>query len=238
MRECFSCRIFYQESARICSRCQEQLQEVTLSQALEHTRNKFLNRFSRQAKVKNLNSHAHYVISSYFGNHSLFLFFDLNKNHMKYGPYFERFFIQPLNMTFVFNLPWFFFNVLYSNYFHIHYKDFCHRCYCKHPKGYHTTQECDYNIEYFYILRDVLNGSIVRTKKVYERLLVDDLKSGKKNPYADLYKRPIKLEVFFDLISISFSIFLWLYFTAYISFPMVKVLAQILQIPDAYEWRF
>ena len=156
---------------------------------------------------------------------------------MKYGFRFERFFIQPINMTCVFNLPWFFFNAIYSNYFHFRYKAFCLRCHCKHIPGHHPKEECEYNLGYFYILRDVLSGSIVRTRKVYEHLLVEDRKKRKPNPYADLCQRPIRLEVFFDLLSIGFSVFLWLYLAVYVSLPMAMTLVQKLQAPDAYEWR-
>jgi hypothetical protein len=238
MKECLSCRIFYHPSALTCDQCHHKLEEVSLSLALEHTRDKFLRHFSERGSLKNFNAHAQYVISSYFGNHSFFSFFDLNKKHMRYGPKCERFFIQPINMTCVFNLPWFFFNVIYSNYFHFYYKGFCKRCYCKHLLKRHTKDDCDYFISYFHILRDVLNGNIVHTKKIYEKNLNDDGRLKGSHPYADLYRAPCKSEIFLDVLSVGLSVFFWLYLAVFVSFPMVKVLAQILQVPDAYEWRF
>ncbi len=238
MKECLSCRIFYHPSALICDHCHHKLEEVSLVLAFEHTRDKFLRCFSQKASIKNFNAHAQYVIGSYFGNHSFFSFFDLNKKHMRYGPTFERFFIQPINMTCVFNLPWFFFNVLYSNYFHFYYQGFCQRCYCKHPLKHHTREQCDYNIGYFHILRDVLNGNIVHTKKIYEKYLKEDNLLKHSQPYADLYRPLSKSDVALDILSVGLSVFFWLYLAVYISFPMVKVLAHILQVPDAYEWRF
>lgn len=220
----------------VCERCASLLGEITFQEALARRRKKFLRRFTQQRDIRKIDPPTQYVIASYFGNHSLFLFFDLNKNLMKYGPRRERFFVQPIHMTFVFNLPWFFFNVLYSNYFHFYYNNFCPRCYCKCAKGRHSLQECDYNIIYFQVLRDVLNGSILRTRHVYEKFSEEDRSHQRKNPYSDLSFRPMKAEIFFDILSISLSVLLWIYLAVYVSFPMVKVLMQKLEFYDAYEW--
>ncbi|MDD3375115.1 MAG: hypothetical protein PHY73_05270 [Candidatus Omnitrophica bacterium] len=238
MKECLSCNVFYQESAMVCERCKKTLVEIDFKQALEHTRKKFLKRFSGSKDVRIFDPHTQYIVGSYFKNHSLFLYFDLNRNQMKYGLEVKRFFIQPVNAIAFFNLPWVIFNFLYSNYFHFLYKGFCNQCHCKHRLGQHSKDECDYNIAYFHILRDVLNGDIVHTKRIYQQCAESaDGEAGTRRAYLDLSRRHKKTEVFFDLLSIGFSVFLWIFLAVYVSFPMFKVLLQKIHLYDMYEWR-
>ena len=238
MKECLNCNIFYKESAMTCHRCQKTLIEVELKDALEHTRKKFLKRFSHSKDIRIFDPHTQYVVGSYFKNHSLFLYFDLNRNQMKYGPKVNRFFIQPVNALAFFNMPWFIFNLLYSNYFHFSYTGFCTQCHCKHRLGQHFKNECNYNIAYFHILRDVLNGDIIHTKRIYEECVESgDGEIGTKRAYLNLSHRHKRTEVFFDLLSIGFSVFLWMFIAVYVSFPMFKTLLQKLYFYDAYQWK-
>lgn len=238
MKECLSCHTFFRESAMQCQQCGGRVNEISLGQALEHTRKRFLRHFSEDKNIHIFDPHTQYVVSSYFNNHSLFLYFDLNKNQLKYGRSFERFFIQPVNLTAFINLPWFFYNLLYTNYFHLTYTDYCLKCHCKHLKGYHSREECEYNIAYFQILCDVLNGDIVYTKKVYEEYYRERKGQREPNPFADLNKRHKGVEFALDLLSISLSVLLWIYLMVYVGFPMAKVLMIKLQFIDAYEWHF
>lgn len=219
-----------------CHQCKKSLVEITLQDALNHTRKRFLKQFSGSTSFKIFDPHTQYVLRSYLKNHSLFLFFDLNLNQMKYGREIKRFFIQPVNMLAVFNIPWFIFNLFYSNYFHFTFKSFCPQCNCKHGRR-HTKEQCDYNIAYFHILRDILNGDIIQTKKIYEKCL-DSKNSeiGTRKAYLDLSRRNKKTEIFFDLLSVTFSVFLWIFVVVFISFPMFKVLLQKLYHYDAYQW--
>jgi len=219
-----------------CQECGRVLEEISLQQALEHTRKNLLRKIAKKKDFKALDPQTQYIIASYFGDHSLFLFFDMNKNHMKYGKKVMRFFIQPINMTCVFNIPWFLFNVIYSNYFHFFYTSFCTTCQCKHIPGRHSAQECEYNLGYFHILRDVLNGNIIQTKKIYQKYFEKDKRQHRRNPYQDLCRRPVRTETFLDLLSIGFSVFLWIYLAVYVSFPMAKSLVQKLHDSDTYEW--
>ncbi|MDP8264013.1 MAG: hypothetical protein P9M12_00845 [Candidatus Aceula lacicola] len=221
-----------------CHRCQKTLIEVELKDALEHTRKKFLKRFSRSKDIRVFDPHTLYIVGSYFKDQSFFLYFDLNRNQMKYGLQKKRFFVQPVNMLTVFNLPWFIFNLLYSNYFHFLYKGFCTQCHCKYRSGQHSKDECAYNIAYFHVLRDVLNGDIIHTKRVYEKCVEsNDGEAGVRQAYLNLNHRHKKTEVFFDLLSIGFSVFLWIFIAVYASFPMFKVLLQKLLFYDAYQWK-
>lgn len=221
-----------------CHHCGKKLKEISLREALEHTRKRFLQHFSEDKSIKIFDPHTQYVVSSYFNNHSLFLYFDLSKNQLKYGRQFDRFFIQPLNLTALINLPWLVFNVLYSNYFHIFYRARCPICNCKHLPWHHTKEECEYNVVYFQILCDVLNGDIVYTKKVYETYSREQQDQHALNAFANLNKRNKGVEFALDLLSISFSVMIWIYAIVYIGFPMAKTLMFKLQFLDAYEWHF
>ncbi len=237
MKECSSCHIFFKESVMQCQGCGETLKEITLGEALEHTRKRFLKHFSEDKSVHIFDPHTQYVVSSYFNNHSLFLYFDLSKNQLKYGRHFERFFIQPINLTAFINIPWFFYNLLYTNYFHFFYNRYCPVCNCKHLEGHHSQEECEYNKIYFQILCDVLNGDIVNTKKVYEEYYQENKNLQIPNAFANLSKRHKRAEFALDLLSISLSILAWMYVMVYVGFPMGKSLMLKLQFLDAYEWR-
>jgi len=238
MKECLSCHTFFQESAMYCHGCGGCLREISLGEALEHTRKRFLRHFSENKDIKIFDPHTQYVVSSYFNNHSLFLYFDLSKNQLKYGCNFDRFFIQPLNLTALINFPWLVFNLLYTNYFHLFYTDHCPVCNCKHVHGHHSQKECEYNVVYFQILCDVLNGDIIYTKKIYETYCREQQDMRTPNAFANLSQRNKGVEFTLDLLSISFSILVWMYLIVYVGFPMAKTLMFKLQFLDAYEWHF
>ncbi|HOD12541.1 MAG TPA: hypothetical protein PKO44_05570 [Candidatus Omnitrophota bacterium] len=237
MKECFACHIFYKESIMHCQCCGQILAEVSLAEALAHTRQRFLRHFSEDKRIQGLDAHTKYVASSYFNNHSLFLYFDLNKNHMKYGPKFDRFFIQPINCTALINFPWLVFNVLYTNYFHYAYTDFCPRCHCKCRPKNHSKEECEYNSTYFQILRDIFNGDIIFTRSIYETHDRELRQKSLPSAFSDLSRRHKAVEISLDLLSIGLSVLFWIFVGVYVSFPMVKVLMQKMQFLDAYEWR-
>ena len=115
------------------------------------------------------------------------------------------------------------------------YTEYCPRCDAKHIKGRHDLKECDYNIEYFQILEDILSGHIVHSKSFFEQYADEKQKKGEKSAYDDLFRRPVQLEIFGDLISIGLSVMFWLYLVVYVSLPMFKVLLQKLQQIEAYE---
>jgi hypothetical protein len=235
MKECLSCHTFFKESTMRCQGCSGALKEVSLGEALEHTRKKFLRHFSEDKNIRIFDPHTQYVVSSYFNNHSLFLYFDLSKHQLKYGRHFERFFIQPVNLTAFINVPWFVFNLLYTNYFHLFYTAHCAVCNCKHLEDHHPKEECEYNGVYFQILCDVLNGDIVYTKKVYEEYYRENKEKRIPNAFADLSKRHKRVEFFLDLLSISLSLFVWLYLFVYVGFPSAKTAMQMLQMQSNYR---
>ena len=236
MKICLQCKNLFQEMAMSCPTCQKDLKEVSLSEVLALTEEKaFHGHISGIAESDLSDSNVQYHLRSYLRNRSLFLDFDLYKNRLKHGQRLKRFFIAPVNVTVIINLPWFLFNVVSSNLFHTQYTEYCARCDSKYIKGRHTLEECDYNIEFFHILDDILNGKILDRKMIYKENAKERVAKGLRSAYVDLFCRSIPWESFWDLISIGLSIAFWLYVAVYISWPMFQVLLQQLAHLDSYE---
>lgn len=238
MKICMKCFLFHQEGTLWCSTCHGELKEISFERALEVTRKRAFRKQMQNKKKDIPDAYKQHYIRQYLGDQSLFLLFDLYKNRLKHGKKLKRFLIQPINFTAFLNIPWFFFNIISSNIFHLQYTRFCERCQCKRPQAQHAQEECDYNIEYFNILNDILTGDIVNTKRIYiQKYLIDKFKH-RKSAYADLFLRDKSVEVFFDIFSIFVSICFWIYIAVYISYPMLLVLLQKMEFYDAYEWIF
>jgi len=217
-----------------CDACGIELKEVSLPQALDASNIKLL---KKTISGKNLtDEHIQYHIRSYLGNRSLFLDYDIQLNRMKHGPRLKRFLICDINMTAVFNIPWFIFNIISSNLFHAKYTKYCPRCNTKYIPDRHTMEECEYNIEYFNILEDILNGNILVHKPIYQQYAKEKKQKGWCSAYQNLFCRTAKIEAFFDMFSITLSVLFWLFITVYISWPFAKVTAEKLQNLDQYEF--
>ncbi len=238
MKICKRCRLFHREDSLLCTRCRGDLEEISFYDALQLTRKKSLKDKISGKKKKLPDAYKQHYIMGYLGDSSLFLLFDLYRNRLKHGRRLKRFFIQPVNFTAALNIPWFFFNVIASNIFHLHYTGYCPRCHCKVNPRLHDKEECAYNIEYFQILDDILSGEIVETKALYRKRAHESTPPDKKNPYSDLFLRNKKAEMILDFLSVGFSIFLWIFLAVYVSYPMFQVLMQKLEFYDAYEWIF
>lgn len=230
--------MLFQESSRQCAVCGNLLKETSLKETLEITRKKSFKQRIGTEDTETSDAYKQYFIRKYLGDGSLFLLYDLCKNRLKHGSKPERFFIQPVDFTALLNIPWFFFNIISTNMFHMQYISFCRRCNCKSIPAFHSPEECDYNIEYFNILDDILSGDIVDTKKIYEEHTKEKKLKGEKSAYNDLFNRKVRKEVFFDVLSIGLSVLFWLFIAVYVSYPMLQALMQKLEYLDAYEWTF
>jgi len=217
-----------------CDACRIELNEVSLPQALEASNIKLLKKAISGTNLTD--EHIQYHIRSYLGNRSLFLDYDIQLNRMKHGPRRKRFLICKIDMTAAFNIPWFFFNIISSNLFHAAYTHYCPRCNTKYISGRHTIEDCDYNIEYFNILEDILNGNILVHKPIYQHYAAEKCQKGQRSAYQNLFCRTAKIEAFFDMFSITLSVLFWLFIAVYISWPFAKVTAEKLQNLDEYEF--
>jgi len=237
MKICPRCKIFFEDQLKPCPKCGTPLTEVTLLEALKHTDSRFLKDYIKGKEAAHLSDgHKQYHIRSYLSNRSLFLDYDIQKNRMKHGPRLKQFLICPVNMTAVFNIPWLFFNIISSNLFHMQYTQYCPRCNTKYQKGRHTPEECDYNIEYFNILEDILNGNIVLHQPIYKKYSEERKAIGQRSAYNDLFYRHARMEAFWDITSITLSVLFWLFIFVYISWPFAKVTVYQLQHLDQYEF--
>ena len=217
-----------------CDACCVELKEVTLPEALKASNIKLL---KKNIKGDNLSDdYIQYHIRSYIGNRSLFLDYDIQKNRMKHGPRIKRFLICSINIAAVFNIPWFFFNIIASNIFHAKYTKYCARCNAKYAPGRHDQEDCDYNIEYFNILEDILSGNILVNKPIYKQYAQEKDRKGWRSAYRSLFCRDAKVETFFDMVSITLSVLFWLFIAIYISWPFAKVTADKLKHIDQYEF--
>jgi len=238
MKICEKCKILFREQVMACVECRGELLEITLQQALDQLEQKSLRNYMRSEHQTLTEDKLQYHIRCYLANRSLFLDFDLYKNRLKHGRHEKTFFIAPVNITTVINLPWFLFNVIESNFFHMQYTAYCPRCDSKCIPGQHSKEECAYNIEYFHILEDILSGQIGRRRIVYKEYAKEKQRRGQRSAYAELFERPVRWEAFGDLLSIGGTILFWIFIATYISFPMAQVLLQKIQQLDAYEWTF
>ena len=234
MRYCSKCAIFSQDYVKTCGKEDCQLKEVDLKKALELTRlQAFKSLIGKESEISD--GYAQYHIRGYLGNRSLFLDFDLHKYRLKHGPRLKRFLITPVSFFSLFNLPWLVYNLIATNLFHMDHTQYCSRCGCK-VKPPHTQIDCDYNIEYFSILDDIISGRIIERKNFYQTLTDEKEKKGQPSAFNDLFKRPVKLEIFLDIVSITFSLFLWLYLSVLVCLPLIKSLIQQWQIIEASKF--
>ena len=236
MKICRECNVLYQQQVMSCQECKKDVEEISFGQVLELTQKvAFRKHIGGEDAHELTDPYKQYHIRSYLKDRSLFLEFDLYKNRLKHGNQLKRFFIAPINVTAVINLPWFFFNIVASNLFQMQHTKFCRRCNSKYIPGQHSTDDCDYNIEYFHILDDILSGEIVNHKAIYHAHFQEMKKKGSRSAYGDLFDRPVRWEGFLDLLSIGLSIAFWLYVAANISYPYFEVLMQKLNQIGAYE---
>jgi len=236
MKYCPNCSKFFREQIMTCQSCDGSLNEVDLTHALQLTKKEsFRKRITGYDENRLHDSYKQYHIRSYLKNRSLFLDFDLFKNRLKHGKRLKRFFIAPVHLTSVLNLPWFIFNIINTNLFHLNFTEFCPKCNCKCIPGQHDQGTCDYNLEYFNILNDILSGRILENKEIYMHYAAEKRMKGLRSAYNDLFRRNIYWEIFWDLLSIGFSIMLWIFVAVNVSFPMFMVLVQRLQQFERYQ---
>lgn len=219
-----------------CRRCKGQLSEVTLSKALEMTKPRALKSLITGGGRQFSDAYKQYQIRSYLQNRSLFLDHDLYKYRLKHGRRLKRFFITPVSFTGFFNIPWFIYNIMASNAFHINYTEYCPNCNCKYIKGQHSDADCEYNIEYFNILDDILSGEFPRRRRMYQQFADERRVKGERSAYNDLFNRRKWKEVMLDLCSVGGSIFFWYLVIIVLSQPSMKHLHTLQQYLQGFEW--
>ncbi len=225
MRKCPHCHIFA-VSGILCIHCGSALEDVSMEQALEHTRKRFIRRYIQGKNTRHVDRHMQYIFASYFSDTSIAMLYTINKNLLKLGREYERFLVRPFHISDVFNIPWLIYNVVDSNIFHMRYQFYCPRCDCKHVKGRHSEEECQYNQMFLNILKDALSGEIVQTKKIYQAKADEDRYQHRKNAYIDLSASPKILHLVVDFSSVSVSVLAWLALAVYLLLPVIIFLLK------------
>jgi len=231
MRECPKCHVFI-STGMCCSHCGADLVDISMEEALKHTRKRFIRRYVQGKNIGHVDRHMQYIFASYFGDKSLTMIHRINKNLLKYGREYDRFLIRPFNLSDLFNLPWLIYNLLDSNFFHMRYDSYCSECDCKYIAGTHTPEKCQYNQMFFNILKDALSGEIVYTKKIYELRSIEDRKKGVHNAFADMQPKWRPLHIFVDFLSVAVSVFAWTVVLVYVFLPVIIFL---LRKADLYQ---
>ena len=237
MKICIDCCVFYPEDIMACRRCKHSLSEITLSKALEITKPKALKSLISGTGGREFsNTYKQYQIRSFLQNHSLFLDYDLNKYRLKHGPRLKRFLITPPSFTGFLNIPWFLYNIFASNLFHLNYTEYCPKCNCKYVKGEHSLADCEYNIEYFNILDDILSGEFHKRRRMYQQFADESRVKGHKSAYNDLFHRNKFKEIFWDFVSVSGSIVFWYAVIVGGSQTFIQQLAAVQNSLKHFEW--
>jgi len=234
MRECPKCHVLV-SAGMCCSHCGTDLVEITMEQALEHTRKRFMRRYVQGKSIGYVDRHMQYIFASYFGDKSITMIHWVNKNNLKYGREYDRFLIRPFNLSDLLNLPWLLFNIIDSNFFHMRYDSYCPQCDCKYIAGTHTAEKCRYNQLFFNILKDALNGDIVHTKKIYEAQALEDRKKKISNPFTDLQPKWRVFHVALDFASVAVSVLVW---TVALVYALMPVIIFLLRKGDLYKKLF
>jgi hypothetical protein len=218
-----------------CNHCGSDFVELTMDEALDHTRKRFMRRYVQGNNIGYVDRHMQYIFASYFGDSSLTMIHWINKNHLKYGREYDRFLIRPFNLADLLNLPWLFFNIIDSNFFHMRYDSYCPECDCKYIAGTHTAEKCQYNQMFLNILKDALNGDIVHTKKIYEVKALEDRKKRIPNAFTDLQPKWRFLHVLLDFSSVTVSVLTW---TVILVYAFMPVIVFLLRKSDLYKRLF
>ncbi len=218
MKKCPRCDIVYHAKARFyCLYCDAQL-----------IPGEFEDFFRREAEAEKA---AHtvlppvdrtnllgmqYALSNYFRVRSFAFSYTFCRNQMKFSPKFQRLFIEPINMTSFIRLPWLLINIVDSFWFHLTYQAYCPHCQWKYKRysgrgGVHTLQVCAYNKSYSALLDVILNGKILTQEEKFEGQWF-----GGRNAYHKLCGRKSYLEMFSDVVSILFSLGIYVGLVAFL----------------------
>lgn len=153
---------------------------------------------------------AQYVIGTYFKVRTFKFSYDFSRNHFKMGKDYKRLLVQPLNLTSFLMLPWVIMNFLDSLYIRLSYNAYCTKCGWKfhqvHATQIHDPLECEYNLEYSRIVREILNGNLNKTEGLIKESAYKKIRSGKRSAYKDLCSSRSALGWVVDVLCIWLSI--------------------------------
>ena len=238
MQKCLRCNIVFQSADRVrCLYCDALLTRV--SEGGEASSGPWLSRESplieqiiRNRRISGGAQFA-YVLSNYFRIRSFHFAYAFSRHEYKMGREFKRWMVQPMSSVYLLILPWVVVNLLDSLLIRMTHNGYCEKCRWKYSPRHniigHDTKECEYNLEYSSIVKDIISGRILTNEDEYRTAGLARLNKGEKSAYFDLCARESYLSSFVDMAFVVFSVFLMIAFLVWIIFPWLVVLVRDLE---------
>lgn len=236
MRECPRCKItFHLEDRTRCLYCDTLLRTVGKdSTSLEKPINSsIMSAEDALPVVRQLveehgiekNTRHQFIIGCYFQTRTLHFMYSFNRHEFLTSPNFKRELIEPFHATSLLMLPWFVFNILDSFFCRIWYTKYCAKCGQKchnlESNNEHKHADCEYNREYKEVVDSILEGTILKEEKKFKQLGLMKKSAGRRSAYWDLCQGSNFLSGIIDIMSIWFSICLWIILVVALAFPVV-----------------
>ena len=240
MKKCLRCKIAYHAQERFyCLYCQSMLADVEESDEPE-----FVDAFSFSESLLEKLVHGRevptvgnrlYVLSSYFRIRTFHFMYMFCRNELKMGKVFKRFFVQPLNLVFLINIPWFVVNLVDSLFFKLFYNSYCPQCNWKYirftgTQERHDADQCAYNQEYGALLNDICTARFVKTEDEFKRRSGEKIRQGQRSAYVDLCCYKDQYQAAVDTASVWFSSGIILYLIVVALFPLAVNLVNGLEL--------
>lgn len=180
---------------------------------------------------------AQYVIGTYFKVRTFKFMYQFSRNHFKMGKDYKRLLVQPLNLTSFLMLPWVVVDLLDSLYIRLSYNAYCSKCGWKfhqiHATQMHDALECEYNLEYSRIVREILNGNLNKTEGLIKESAYKKVRSGKRSAYKDLCSARSAFGWIPDVLCIWFSILVLMITIVVLVFPLFLDFATFMSLSEA-----
>jgi hypothetical protein len=195
--------------------------------ALEH-------QLERSTRIGGLH-HMSFLVANYCGGLRFHFMYRFNRNELKMGKGFRRFFIQPPQISSLINIPWMAVDCLDSLVMRVFYRGFCPECQWKYNslfglKG-HQISECAYNQEYSRIIKDIISGRIAVNEHLYRKTSEQYTRSFRRSAYLDLCCRDDTYSKILDFGSIFLSACLLIGLLVWAVFPLTMQFVQGLNEP-------
>lgn len=225
MRLCPRCNVTFSSQQRsYCLYCDSRLLEVE-DQSIFVQKTDAAKRKILGLKSQDDMDWREYVIGNYFRTRSFAFSYAFFRNEFKKGKAFPRFWIQPLDLTFLIKLPWLAINIFDSLFFRILYTGFCPRCGWKYKQfsaqAEHDAAECAYNQEYTAVVEAVLEGKILKNEPEMMAAAAKNVSSGKKSAYRQLCARKTQNSAVIDVLTILLSMSFFIALTTAVILPLV-----------------
>ncbi|MDD3375021.1 MAG: hypothetical protein PHY73_04790 [Candidatus Omnitrophica bacterium] len=225
MKKCPRCQVAYKDDHEIkCLYCDGILIDADLL-AFERNSGTSLSQ-PKQIRMKDPMTHQRkaYLIGVFLKGKTFLSSFAFSANEMKKGEKFKRFFVQPLDISYIIKLPWLLVNFIYSLSYRLLYHSYCPECGWKYilsdGKGVHAKDECEYNQEYNRLSEEIFSGNVFIDLDELIAQSNEKRKNGKRSAVYDARNRNVGWESFLDVLSILSSIMLYLFLFTLLVMPI------------------